>query len=75
MLVLSRQRDERIVIITPEGREIEICVVDAQLGKCRIGVAADKSVVVHRKEVYDAIRREHRTSLQRQPHRKDQTTA
>lgn len=58
MLVLSRQRDETIVI----GDDIEVTVVDILDGKVRIGVTAPKEVSVHRREVYDAIRRENRAA-------------
>ena len=54
MLVLSRQRDETIMI----GDGIEITVVDIKGDKVRIGINAPRSIQVHRKEVYDAIRRE-----------------
>lgn len=54
MLVLSRQRDETIMI----GDEIEITVVDIRGDKVRLGINAPRAVQVHRKEVYDAIRRE-----------------
>ncbi|MEX0876298.1 MAG: carbon storage regulator CsrA [Phycisphaerales bacterium] len=54
MLVLSRQRDETIMI----GDEIEISVVDIRGDKVRLGINAPTRIAVHRKEVYDAIRRE-----------------
>jgi len=54
MLVLSRQRDETIMI----GDEIEITVVDIRGEKVRLGINAPSHVPVHRKEVYDAIKRE-----------------
>ncbi len=54
MLVLSRQRDEAIMI----GDEIEITVVDVRGDKVRLGITAPSSVAVHRKEVYEAIQRE-----------------
>ncbi len=54
MLVLSRQRDETIMI----GDEVEITVVDIRGDKVRLGINAPRSVQVHRKEVYDAIKRE-----------------
>ncbi len=56
MLVLSRQRDETIMI----GDDIEITVVDIRGDKVRLGIAAPSSVPVHRKEVYEAIQRENR---------------
>ena len=54
MLVLSRQRDETIMI----GDDIEITVVDIKGDKVRIGISAPSRVAVHRKEVYLAIQRE-----------------
>jgi carbon storage regulator len=63
MLVLSRQRDETIII----GDDIEITVVDIRGDKVRLGVSAPKSISVHRKEVYDAIRRENREAAQVKP--------
>lgn len=54
MLVLSRQRDETIMI----GDDIEITVVDIRGDKVRLGINAPARVAVHRKEVYEAIRRE-----------------
>ncbi len=54
MLVLSRQRDETIMI----GDQVEITVVDIRGDKVRLGISAPTSVAVHRKEVYEAIRRE-----------------
>src|SRR5947209_19642456 len=63
MLVLSRQRDETIII----GDDIEITVVDIRGDKVRLGVSAPKEISVHRKEVYDAIRRENREAAQVKP--------
>lgn len=40
------------------GDEIEITVVDIRGDKVRLGITAPRSVQVHRKEVYDAIKRE-----------------
>jgi carbon storage regulator len=54
MLVLSRQRDETIMI----GDDIEITVVDIRGEKVRLGITAPPHVPVHRKEVYEAIKRE-----------------
>lgn len=51
MLVLSRQRDETIMI----GDGVEITVVDIRGDKVRLGIKAPRSVQVHRKEVYEAI--------------------
>ncbi|MHC4127299.1 MAG: carbon storage regulator CsrA [Planctomycetota bacterium] len=54
MLVLSRQRDETIMI----GDDIELTIVDIRGDKVRVGINAPSHVAVHRKEVYDAIKRE-----------------
>jgi carbon storage regulator len=56
MLVLSRQRDETIMI----GDDIEITVVDIRGDKVRLGITAPSTIPVHRKEVYEAIQRENR---------------
>src|SRR6476659_9704033 len=63
MLVLSRQRDETIMI----GDDIEVTVVDIRGDKVRLGINAPKEISVHRKEVYEAIRRENREAAQVKP--------
>ena len=60
MLVLSRQRDETIMI----GDEIEITVVDIRGDKVRLGITAPTRIAVHRKEVYESIRRENEQAAQ-----------
>ena len=54
MLVLSRHRDESIMI----GDEIVVTIVDIRGDKVRLGINAPTSVPVHRQEVFDAIQRE-----------------
>ncbi len=54
MLVLSRQRDETIMI----GDDVMITVVDIRGDKVRLGITAPTRIAVHRKEVYDAIKAE-----------------
>jgi carbon storage regulator len=54
MLVLSRQKDETIII----GDDVEITIVDVRGDKVRLGITAPRSVSVHRKEIYDAIQKE-----------------
>lgn len=54
MLVLSRQKDESIMI----GDEVEITIVDVRGDKVRLGISAPRSVAVHRKEIYLAIQKE-----------------
>ncbi len=53
MLVLSRKKDEKIVI----GDNISIMVVEIRGDKVRLGIEAPRDVSVHRREVYDAIKR------------------
>ena len=53
MLVLSRKKNESIVI----NDDITIVVVEIRGDKVRLGVEAPKEVLVHRNEVYEAIRR------------------
>lgn len=53
MLVLSRKRDERIVI----GDNIVITIVDVRGDKVRVGIEAPAHVPVHRQEVADALKR------------------
>jgi carbon storage regulator len=54
MLVLSRHRDESIMI----GDDIVITVVDIRGDKVRLGIQAPSHVSVHRQEIYEAIQRE-----------------
>lgn len=54
MLVLSRKKDEAIVI----NNDITIVVIEIRGDKVRLGVEAPSNVPVHRKEVYEAIQRE-----------------
>jgi carbon storage regulator len=56
MLVLSRQRDESITI----GDNVVITIVDIRGDKVRLGIEAPGEVPVHRKEVYEAIKKEGR---------------
>lgn len=56
MLVLSRHRDERIMV-TPG---VILTIVDIRGDKVRLGIQAPADVPVHRREVFDAIERENR---------------
>jgi carbon storage regulator len=53
MLVLSRYKEESIII----GDDIKITIVDIRGDKVRIAIEAPLSISVHRKEIYDEIRR------------------
>lgn len=55
MLVLSRHRDEAVII----GDDISIVVADIRGDKVRLGIEAPREIPVHRKEVYEAIIRDH----------------
>ena len=63
MLVLSRQRDESIVI----GDKVVVTIVDIRGDKVRLGIQAPGEIPVHRQEVYEAIQRENRKAGQPQP--------
>ncbi len=61
MLVLSRQKDESIMI----GDNIKITIVDVRSSNngihddaIHLGITAPKNISVHRQEVYEAIQRE-----------------
>ena len=54
MLVLSRKRDEKIII----GDSITLMVIEIRGDKVRLGIDAPKEITVHRQEVYEAIQRE-----------------
>jgi carbon storage regulator len=63
MLVLSRQRDESIII----GDNIVITIVDIRGDKVRLGIEAPTDIPVHRREVYEAIQRENLKASQLDP--------
>lgn len=63
MLVLSRQRDESIMI----GDDVVVTIVDIRGDKVRLGIEAPTEIPVHRQEVYEAIQRENRRASQLQP--------
>ena len=56
MLVLSRGRDESIVI----SDNVVVTIVDIRGDKVRLGIQAPSEIPVHRQEVYEAIQRENR---------------
>ena len=63
MLVLSRKKNESIVI----NDDITIVVVEIRGDKVRLGVEAPKEIPVHRREVYDAIRRSEQQAAEGSP--------
>lgn len=54
MLVLTRRKDERIVI----GENVFLTVVEIRNDKVRLGIHAPEDVSVHREEVWLAIKKE-----------------
>ena len=58
MLVLSRKKDEKIII----GDQITVMVIEIRGDKVRLGIDAPKEISVHRQEVYEAIQREQAAS-------------
>jgi carbon storage regulator len=63
MLVLSRQRDQSIII----GDNIVVTVVDIRGDKVRLGIDAPSEIPVHRREVYEAIQRENLRASRLEP--------
>ena len=62
MLVLSRQKDESIII----GDDVEVVIVDVRGDKVRLGITAPKNISVHRREVYEAIQREKKEKAEKE---------
>ena len=63
MLVLSRQKDESIMI----GDSIRITIVDVRGDKVRIGIEAAKDVKIFRTELYEEIQRQNQSAAAPQP--------
>ena len=63
MLVLSRHRDESIMI----GDNVVVTIVDIRGDKVRLGIDAPQDIPVHRQEVYEAIKRENQQANQLSP--------
>ena len=63
MLVLSRHRDESIII----GDDVVVTIVDIRGDKVRLGIQAPQDIPVHRQEVYEAIKRENEKSARLEP--------
>ncbi|OGZ64376.1 MAG: carbon storage regulator [Candidatus Staskawiczbacteria bacterium RIFCSPHIGHO2_01_FULL_36_16] len=67
MLVLSRKKNESIVI----NDDITIVVIEIRGDKVRLGVEAPKEMPVHRREVFDAIRRNETAAAKQAPAKAD----
>lgn len=60
MLVLNRKVGESIII----DDEIEVIILEVKDGKVKLGIEADESITILRKEVYDEVREENTRSIE-----------
>lgn len=58
MLVLTRRTGERLFMIDPNGKEIEVAILGVKGNQVRIGIEADKDTQVHREEIWRRIQQE-----------------
>lgn len=65
MLVLTRKRDE-VIVIEVAGQTIRLAPIDIRGDKVRLGFEAPKDVRIHREEIYEAIQRERAAALEQQ---------
>ncbi len=65
MLVLSREKDQDIVAVLPDGRLIRIKMVEIRGAAARMGFECDDDIIVHRSEIYERIVAEGRDARQR----------
>ena len=63
MLVLSRQRNESIMI----GEDVVVTIIDVRGDRVRLGIDAPTEIPVHRREVYEAIHRENKRAAVAHP--------
>ena len=70
MLILTRKRNERIMI----GDNIEVVIVDIRGEQVQLGINAPKDVPVHRREVYEAIVKENGRVMPKTPRRERMNT-
>jgi len=59
MLVLSRKKDESIMI----GDQIEIKILAVEGDQIKLAIVAPKTIKVHRSEVFEAIQAQNREAL------------
>ncbi|MCB1162116.1 MAG: carbon storage regulator CsrA [Candidatus Krumholzibacteriia bacterium] len=62
MLVLSRKRDQSIIV----GEEIKITVVDVRGDTVQLGIDAPRAIAIYREEIYAAIRAANEEAAERQ---------
>ena len=63
MLVLSRKKDESIMI----NNDIEVKILSIDGEQVKIGIVAPKNVKVHRTEIYEAIQAQNQAALKIEP--------
>lgn len=51
MLVYTLKEQERVLVCTPEGREIVLTLVRTSDGRAKIGFDADRSIAIDREKV------------------------
>ncbi len=54
MLVLTRKQNQSIII----NDEIELIVIEIGADSIKLGVKAPKDIIIHRKEIYEKIKKE-----------------
>lgn len=59
MLVLSRKKDESIMI----GDQIELKILSIEGDQVKLGIVAPKNIKVYRSEVYESIQNQNKESL------------
>lgn len=59
MLVLTRKKGQSLMI----GHDIELSVIDIQGDQVRIGINAPKNVTIHRKEIFEEIKKENLSAV------------
>ncbi|WP_342600359.1 carbon storage regulator CsrA [Psychrobacillus sp. FSL H8-0483] len=59
MLVLSRKKDESIMI----GDQIELKILSVDGDQVKVGIVAPKNVKVYRSEVYESIQQQNKEAL------------
>lgn len=67
MLVLSRHRDESVILTAPGMPRIRVTVVDIRGDKIRLGFDAPIEVTCHRAEIQEVVDREAAEGLSRDP--------
>jgi carbon storage regulator len=63
MLVLTRKVHQSIVI----GDDVEVVILEVRGEQVRLGIRAPRDVAVHRKEIYQQIQEENRSSANVDP--------